>query len=135
MIDTKEMRLGNMVLDKHGKTARVTEIGLTGIKVDGGPGSYRQYAGEFSPIEITDELLAKIGFERSEDVIGNFNYDRIWKLQVLEIVWIMNADCYKTVDRCEDRIGRLQIKWIHQLQNLYYALTGKELKESIEIYE
>lgn len=138
MIDTKDIRLGNLVLDKHGKPCRVSEIGKTGIKVEGGPGTYRQYAGEFSPIKITEELLPSIGFEKSTDNwVGDCQYERIWECDTFDIVWIGNCDCYRMVNRCGDphyeSIDSFQIHNVHQLQNLYYALTGKELKVNMEL--
>lgn len=135
MIDTKDIRLGNLVLDKHGKVSRVIEIGQTGIKIEGGPGSYRQYAGDFSPIPLTGEWLIRLGFYESEDnFIGDHEYDLIWSNSYIELVKI--EDSYREVERCDDRyfegVGHIKIMYVHQLQNIHYIQNEEELKSSEE---
>lgn len=74
------------------------------------------------PIPLTEELLLKFGFEEYGDIHDNFMYkDWIW--------YSLHAKCI------DIRKGELQpwtliplsIKYVHQLQNLYFALTGDEL--------
>ena len=71
-------------------------------------------------IKLTEEWLLKFGFETSEDP---------------ESVFYTNDDIF-TVSRKKGRDWFyfettdfiFQIKHVHQLQNLYWSLTGKELK-------
>ena len=73
----------------------------------------------FKPIPLTEEWLIKFGFEND----GNDNY----KIKGIRY------NVYKPVDYvgylfCENRLVLREIKHVHQLQNLYFALTGSELK-------
>ena len=71
----------------------------------------------YKPIELTEEILLKCGFEK------HFELDNVLCLLGFSI---------------EDRSGKFNlfyngacvvpsIKYLHQLQNLYFALTGEEL--------
>jgi len=69
---------------------------------------------EIKPIPLTEEWLIKLGAKK--DKIDNTYY-----LSQLEIM-LPNFFRYKT-----SIISR--IDYVHQLQNLYFALTGEELKQ------
>ena len=70
---------------------------------------------DLSPIELTEEWLIKFGFEK----IGkNFEKDNIL------ILWNIIDKCYDFVHTDKG----IEIKYVHQLQNLYFSLTGQELK-------
>ena len=68
---------------------------------------------DFKPIPLTEEWLLKFGFTFNKEH-GWFNGDLFeFKINDLfELDWYENAP----------------LKHVHQLQNLYHALTGKELK-------
>ena len=67
---------------------------------------------ECEPIPLTEEWLLKFGFE-------NGNYF------ILNDVIIYKD--YNDKYRYEYNYGQLWVKHVHQLQNLYFALTGEEL--------
>lgn len=74
---------------------------------------------EIVPIPITEELLLKNGFEQC---------DYIFKTLFIEMYetangWHLHIDN----ERFETAIA-LPIKYLHQLQNAYYLITGKELE-------
>jgi hypothetical protein len=78
----------------------------------------------FTPIPLTKEWLLKFGFKKREG--NNF----CWDLGSFTIGWYGN--CYATwviilQQENNDLRFHSQIKFIHQLQNLYFALTGEEL--------
>ena len=91
--------LDNEVLDKH----------LTNIK-----------ASALLPIALTEEWLLKFGFEIRIQVESQTYYI----LNGVEIIWdeLDNCFCFK-----RSLLKFIDIKSSHQLQNLYFALTGKEL--------
>lgn len=74
---------------------------------------------DFEPIPLTEEWLLKFGFEKTpwyfnsyRLVIGNNDY---------AILIDLDGDC---------EVGDIitcKIQYVHQLQNLYFALTGEEL--------
>jgi hypothetical protein len=82
----------------------------------------------FEPIQLTEEWLLKFGFIRHHYDYAN------------DVIYIKNiAD--NEIDNAEFEWGvypnelgsgiqiknRKSLKYVHQLQNLYFALTGKEL--------
>ena len=76
----------------------------------------------FEPIPLTEEWLLKFGFE--ED---SCNYYKIIENQeaVLYIDKLDMTFAYGYPYECSG--GDLKLKHVHQLQNLYFALTNKEL--------
>lgn len=70
------------------------------------------------PIPITPESLERIGFERYNHHTDSIFYEK-------EFLRFSN-NC-TVVDWCGCNILLDNCKFIHQLQNLYFALTGKEL--------
>lgn len=68
------------------------------------------------PIPITEEVLLKCGFEKE----GVFHF---WIKHLL--IWNPSEGLF-----VHDKTG-VQIKYLHQLQNLYYCFTGKELEFKI----
>ena len=77
---------------------------------------YRDVISQYEPIPLTEEWLIKLGFKKNitTDLYPTFSYDI---LNVNDgIVYVLN---YGFVNH---------IKYVHQLQNLYFVLTGEELK-------
>ena len=71
------------------------------------------------PIQLTDKWLERLGFEKiSEDskwFLNGFSIDRC-EVLLFEV--------------CEHLASRdVELKSVHQLQNLYYSLTGEELAQ------
>ena len=71
----------------------------------------------FTPITLTEEWLIKFGFEYS-DLNGDSG---LWKIPPFQIYGKYNQFIYDY---------RLDINYVHQLQNLYFALTGQELNQN-----
>lgn len=89
---------------------------------------------EIEPIEINENWLLKFGF--IEEV--NSSMVKFWSRDDMTIY----HEYYKhtEVDNLEwyflsSREYNIRIKYVHQLQNLYFALTGKELKCDISKIE
>lgn len=67
----------------------------------------------FKPIPLTEDWLKKFGFTR---IVPSWaDIKRIDK----DDYYLIRDDVY---------FNEKKIKYVHQLQNLYFALTGKELK-------
>lgn len=76
-------------------------------------------------IPITEEWLLKFGFENVKGVlIKTFG---IIDLQISDTMYTYFNVMYKPE---ETYLFEPRIKYVHQLQNLYYALTGEELIEN-----
>lgn len=71
----------------------------------------------FKPIPLTKEWLVKFDFYKrdwAEDIV----YENQFPL-------LKDGDAWKLIDN--DFIGLKNIEFVHQLQNLYFALTDEEL--------
>lgn len=77
------------------------------------------------PIELTEEWLLRFRFEKIEDKIDIFERDRLR-------IWLGGSGQSLAYLIEEDTtIAHYipnKVKYVHQLQNLYFALTAKELK-------
>lgn len=67
----------------------------------------------YNPIPLTEEWLVKFGFVKTEDIFKNI-YHSIEKFQMENINYFVG-------------ITETKLLYVHQLQNLYFALTGEEL--------
>lgn len=74
---------------------------------------------QIEPIQLTEEWLIKFGFKRNER-IGSFDTYIVLMKESLSVNNKMGM--YFKNQRVPNNI-----KYVHQLQNLYYALTGEEL--------
>jgi len=108
---TTDLRIGNLVLSK-GIPVQIEEIMWETVRYCFGefPIDYIQ------PVPITEEWLLRFGFE-FRVVYGN----NFWTLNNILIFEDKNGNF-------EYSVG-LKIQSIHQLQNLYFALTGEELTQ------
>jgi hypothetical protein len=82
------------------------------------------------PIPLTPELLERCGFENYE-VLEDEPIDlKLYLPSALlyaNLSWIREDQSVMLIDGDASRVGR-PIKYLHQLQNLYFALTGEELQ-------
>lgn len=77
------------------------------------------------PIPLTEEWLKRFGFnsEESKYVWRNDNrHFKLWKRQNKLEGWYFHV----TGNLADDGFI-IVVKWVHQLQNLYFNLTGEEL--------
>jgi len=74
----------------------------------------------YEPIPLTEEWLLKFGWKEIDEKL----YCRRWRLKRVDIYKMVSGD-YPFYFRYNQE--DLQVKSVHQLQNLYFALTGEEL--------
>lgn len=108
-----ELRIGNWVTDGFGNCVKVT-----GIISENNTSGYKTET--LKPIPLTAELLAKIGFEECIYPNGGCMVRRDDKYFVFS--GLGDAESYGF---------EVKLKYLHQLQNLYHALTGEELTVSM----
>jgi len=112
MIDIKELRIGNYVLSGCNELVKIE-----GIISKGNTGGYLLET--LKPIPITAEWLLKFGFNPFY-INGKLTHYRINSY----FIRYDGQDFYFELGK-----GMIiEIRFVHQLQNLYFALTGKELK-------
>ena len=115
MINRKELRIGNYITEVtafDGFYASVVSIGADTCIYGVG---YTALFDKLAPIPLTEKWLLDFGFENKEE-----NWEKsdsnLWDfLIILDYESFMYS------------YSKLEIKHVHQLQNLYFALTGEEL--------
>jgi hypothetical protein len=105
-MNAQELRIGNYLYSGITNTVfQVTAEDLFNI-------SKGEDEGKVKPIELTDKILINIGFIENE----------------LKGIKLINVhDDYYICFVNNGRSINVDIKFLHQLQNLYFALTGEEL--------
>ena len=117
----QELKIGNLVC-YNGEVVKVEQITKHKIGYHTKPNETRlNYARlcEVEPIPITEELLLKCGFDKPCDGVYEHNYGEFEVTKEQEkwwVTWNGGADFW------------FEIKHLHQLQNAYYLVTGKELE-------
>jgi hypothetical protein len=81
---------------------------------------------QVAPIPLTEEWLVKFGFElNGEDYsIANFMFEIRKKLKSYSDVFVLFHDS----NDMDEIMEIVEISHVHQLQNLYFALTSQELE-------
>ncbi len=111
---SNELRIGNLILF-DGYPIKVRNFDEEWVYVYAKGGGYRdvyQYPMEsVDVLPLTEEWLLKFGFDKSQEhdyfYIDDFTLDNKFILCDIDIT--------------------VKVKTVHQLQNLYFALTGEEL--------
>jgi len=151
MIDIRELRVGCYLLfdDIIGKVESISNHGGTSeYEIDS---SYRNTdedlislnscVDDFNPIPLTEDVLLKCGFLKYEDFEpGEQDYLELWRRDIIyyipdefgsrrgfnagyvnptELRFSLVIDGYE---------NKFKAKYLHQLQNIYFALTGNELE-------
>lgn len=109
-----ELRIGNYVYRQSDKMI-VNRNSIYQIEV-----VTRQTENKYEPIPLTNEWLINFGFEKSEDV-SIFSKDDIY------IGFRQNGDFEPL---CQGLQYGNSLKYVHQLQNLFFALTEEDLSLS-----
>lgn len=79
---------------------------------------------EISPIPLTEEWLVRFGFEEKTYVNGDGDEFNWWSLHGFSL----NDGFQLTGDNgTSESMLPYKLEYVHQLQNLFFALTGEEL--------
>jgi hypothetical protein len=84
----------------------------------------------FRPIPLSEERLIKFGFEKKID--NNFRSGDVFNWQIIvnkkDVDFIMLSSNFTLrLDQLKYFRPIVKMNFVHQLQNLYFALTGEEL--------
>jgi hypothetical protein len=127
---THELRIGNYIQvpfgDEEPWVRSVDTINYDSIMTENGRFCFED---QYDFVPLTEEWLMKFGFVKDD----NFNYWINLQTHYLEIFFSGN-DYYPVFceipefsHQSEQRVGLKSIKYVHQLQNIYFSLTGQEL--------
>jgi len=123
---SKDFRKGNFVKNKELDIFKVGHVELEArhiyeMAVKESAQGYAGYVDKFKRIPITENYLKAFGFEKLTDKNTGFKQSSYSLDNGALIVnfdsGVLEVDFYRG----------LNYRYVHQLQNLYYALTGKEL--------
>lgn len=114
MIKANELRVGNSIYDRHGNYIYI-QNGWFYIVQD------IKRLEDYSPIPLTPEILEKCGF------IEKTNREWVIGENPVTQDYVMVVRYSPIIDGFYFLNGHFKLKYLHQLQNLYFALTGEEL--------
>jgi len=133
-MDAKELRIGNWVIGYSEIPQKVAYIGdVIGIENSiGGVDRYQKYPiisydiSTLQPIPLSPEILEKCGFGY-QSMKGGLTYyahrETGFTLLYSYGKWNWSSSASVTSGKA--------IEYLHQLQNLYFALTGEELEVNL----
>lgn len=125
-MESKDLRVGNFVTDKDGEVLEVFNILQSYVRVyiDNELEDLQIYYSDLRPIPITEEWLIKFGF--NDGIIGICQFSIKPKTDLLIV---KSRTCYIASIEIEGAniLHTQLIEYVHQLQNLYSSLTGKDL--------
>ena len=107
-----ELRANSWVLEEGVRLRQITALGIYHVE---------QGFVDVFPIPLTEDILLKCGFEVSGEsfIKACFSIEDVHNGDT----WYLYM--YDEDNECDVHVGI--IKYLHQLQNLYFALTGSEL--------
>ncbi len=110
-MEATELRIGNYIYyGFENRVWQVSPISISGIENN---------TVKSEPIPLTEEWLVNFGFTKT----GHYYWDVLY----FELTELGNGKYINSVNGHEYDHG-IEIQYVHQLQNLYFALTGEELK-------
>jgi len=123
-IAANELRIGNWVSYGDNKFKKV-DFGVLIEIHQQSLATHNDYGIRIQPIPLTSEILEKCGFIKND--IDVYSTIEINDFEIQE-----NENVFRfSVNDGEYNLGK-EIKFVHQLQNLYFALTGEELNIDIK---
>ena len=119
MIKANELRVGNLIynIKNEFEKRQIIVSGITNTMI-----ACKQIVTEhkfFEPIPLSEDWILKSGFKKRED--GDYD---LFKHSEVSIIIDKDLDCWKCDGIC---FSVTNFQYVHQLQNLYFALTGEEL--------
>lgn len=118
MIDFRELRCGN-IIRKRDNNFIVDQNNILTIARNPIP---------YLPLDISEEILLKCGFERKNELMF---FLRIKHKMSVEIEFIIDDMGRFIIKQSNQTICiNIELLYLHQLQNLYFALTNTDLETS-----
>jgi len=105
-----ELRIGNYYDNNNGGFSQVTANVISEV--------WEAERTWCKPIPLTEEWLLKFGFEKNDNGFFNLINDSEVEILIRDDFWTCDGIVFSLFN----------LKSVHQLQNLFFALTGEELK-------
>ena len=120
----QELRIGNCVYGVSDRIEQVIQLSETNVTTDIVKINAPMEIGlnDISPIPLTEEWLIKIGIELEFEELESGSKLLSW------VKGAFNLEIDKDGKICFEVYSHyIEVKYVHQLQNLYFALTEEEL--------
>jgi len=139
-IEPNELRIGNLVLDNQNRQGEIfiiePEKVWVKLKTSIGTSAYINDIGQIKPISLTPDWLAKMGF--AENLLDKYNpsegvyYTKEINDKKYCDLSFIDGDKNGIFEVCLfPYTDHFRYQYVHQLQNLFFALCGQELKITI----
>jgi hypothetical protein len=119
-LESRELRIGNWVSMAEYGVQQISSYNIYQLNLMEAGAKVADYYHLIEPIPLTEEWLVKFGFFEKYKSTSNR-----WNIKWFEIHDIEDDNGYLEGRFMYD--FRLHIQHVHNLQNLYFALTGEEL--------
>jgi len=125
-----ELRIGNWISTIYGMEFQVYPMAFKQMPTDE---KHNLILDTWKPIPLTEEWLLKFGFEDVDLNMSGSNWlvkeqKGLWR-QAIRIAYSEKSEEWSLTLECVSppTLSISRLKYVHQLQNLYFALTGEEL--------
>jgi hypothetical protein len=129
-VNVKELRIGNWI-ELNGASCEISGISQTG-EIFINTGKIR--CSDCEPIRLTEEIIKKCGFQRSEER----NYYKLYEDFIGLKFMLSSENILIYIIQYRERTNEVipmsncqplkHILYLHQLQNLHYDIIGRELE-------
>jgi hypothetical protein len=129
-----ELRIGNWVNLYEGRDSKVTGMTNTGkvwAVVEPYDPACAWSTSEINPIPLTEDWLKMFGFEKQYGIMTELGFELKCRPDDTDCVIMIDLEVSIAVIESHDLVQGMTFRFpkhVHQLQNLYFALTGEELE-------
>lgn len=131
-----DLRIGNLI-DYFGDIIKVDTIDyfdgkerVGGVNTTEGDRVFDKPS-YFEPIELTEEVLLKIGFVKENEVNRMYNNRCVVSYYIGNFYKELVIEVRRENGFYKNNMVHYDIKYLHQLQNAYYLLTNEELEVNL----
>lgn len=133
-MEKNEIRIGNVVYDSLNQSYDIV-IGINNNDTVDFPFNLNNDIRLVDGVKISGEILKKLGFEKVNDTeeyyvleYNNCDVHKIISLYEFNKMWCINISYSENIlSYNAQSLHFRNIKYIHQIQNAYFILTGEEL--------
>jgi hypothetical protein len=117
VLKPNNLRIGNLIEHKEKGFIKVSALSNNIIQYKDKYGISTDKYSYFKAIPLTEEWLLNLEFRTEENY--SFELDNISINTKRELMWVFT--------KCKNNVELELPKYVHELQNIYFALTGSEL--------
>ena len=117
-----ELRIGNLLQDRNGRLCKVEQVSKQLQECNIYAIKYSTTSLPFEPIHLTEEWLLKLGCKMYELFSSKY-----YLVTDGNITLVSNKNGIISMEIEGQLLPLKHTQYVHQLQNLYFTLTGEEL--------